>query len=121
HKPAAGTKRQTFDMTALIDSCGRAKVGGERFRRFFADGLSRDKARCRNILIEKGRRNFQYVGNVVESRADIVCGEQSGSVNAQGEDVFDRIGVFGAIKPMHCDKSWIRIRRGSLIKRSLQP
>ena len=117
---AARAERQPFDVLVLR-KIGPNAIGGRRRRDVHvAHGLPADVPGSRQIALHQRRRHAQDVGDVVEAAALVVGGQQSGRIHVQSQQVVDRIGILGAIQPMHGGVSGIRFGGGRAIERSLQ-
>ncbi len=118
---ASRTQGQTLDVDTLIGASRRAVgVAGGLCGRT-ADGAAEHLACSRYVLIEKRRGDLQYAGDIIETFRFVVFGKERGRIDMQPEQVFDGIGVFGAIEAMQSHPSGIRIGRCRLVQRSLHP
>ena len=61
-----------------------------------ADALGRGQ-----VALEQHRRHAEHVGVVVEAGARIVRRQQRRDVDVEREQIANRVGVLGAIQPMH--------------------
>ena len=118
---AARAERQTVDVRALIGAARRTVDGAGRSRRRIPNRPRAHDARRRDVLVEERRRHLQHAGHVVEAIGFVVLGKEGAGVDAQREQFLDRVGVLGAIQPMERHASRIRVRRGGLVERALQP
>ena len=65
-------------------------------------------------------RHAQDVGDVVEPAALVVGRQERGGIDIQGENVVDRIGVFGAIQAMHGRVAGVRLGGVATIQRGFE-
>ncbi len=118
---AARAERQTLDVRALIGAARRTVRGAGRPGRRIPNRPRADDARGRDVLVEERRRHLQDAGDVVEAVGFVVLGQEGAGVDAQPEQFLDGGGIFGAVEPMQRHASRIRVRRGGLVERALQP
>ena len=64
---------------------------------------------CSDVPFEQRRRDFQRVGDVVESFARIISRQQRGNVYVEGEQIANRIRVFGAVEAVQSDGARVRM------------
>ena len=70
------------------------------WRRRISDRQTADLSRCGQILFQQRRRKLQNVRNIVEAVAFVVGGQEIGDIDVQGQQIPNRIAVFGAIQAM---------------------
>ena len=102
-QPAARAQRQAFDVRALLGAARRTIGRAGRLRRRVANRPRADDAGGRDVLVEERRRHLQHARHVVEAVGLIVLREEDAGVDAQPEQVFDGVGVLGAIESMERD------------------
>jgi len=84
-----------------------------------ADSDRADPARCGEVRLLQRRRAALSISDVVETERRTVGREERNNVNVEGEQVADRVGVFGAIQA--AQRGPARIARAALVEFPFEP
>ena len=114
---AARAERQALDARGLVGPARRAIRHAARPGRGIAERPRGHDAGRGDVLLEERRRHRQHAGHVVEAVGLVVLGQQRAGVDANAEQILDRVGVLGAVQAMERDAARIRIARRRCIER----
>lgn len=78
------------------------------------------RARRHDVLVQERRRYLQRAGDVVETFADIVAGQQRRGIYLDAQQVAHGIGVLGAIQAVDANSPWVGVSSGGLVERVFQ-
>ena len=115
HNSTAGSYRQPGNMVVLRKIA--ADFVGDRLCSDVgvANGQPADLRRRADVSFEQCGRGSQNVGDVIEAFAGIVGGQNCRDIDVNGEEIANRVGVFGTIQPVQGSRSRIRSLRSRLI------
>ena len=117
---AARAERRALDAAQLRRRLRHAIVGLAGRRLGIANRERGHPGGGAQVAFEQRRRKRLRVGDVIEAVADRVCGQQRGDVDVDGEHVFHRARVFGAIETLERPRPGIRIGRRGAIDAALE-
>ncbi len=120
-EPAARPERKSVHVGALVDVDRHAILVRAGLRIRAADRLPADVPGCLDVLLEIGRRGPQHCRDVVETVAGNVLRQHVGDVDIEAQHRLDRIGVLGAVHPVHAHGSRRGTRLGSRVELSFHP
>ena len=108
---AAGAERQPLDVRVLrsirLHAVGLGRDGNIAH---VAHGNRRDAPGGGEIPLHQHRRHRQHVGDVVESVARVIGGQERGHVDVEIEEVVDRVRVLGPVEPAQRRPAWFGLR-----------
>ena len=109
-----------FEPVVLRGVAGR-QVGRLGRRLPVADRHAGDPRRGGRVRLEQRRRDRQRSGDVVEAVRRVVGRQQRRRVDAQVEQIADRVRVLGAVQSMQDDGARIGVAAGAAIDLVLEP
>ncbi len=118
---AARSQRQAIDVRELVGIRGRAVLAAARLGARAPDGLAADRARGRDVLVQKRGRSPQHRRDIVETVAGYVLRQQRLHVDRQAEHLPDLARVLGPVEPVHTDASRVGAGGGRVIQLTLHP
>ena len=121
-RPAARPEQLSGQAIVLREIVGDAEIVDGRKRRRCPDGRAADLLRRRQIPLHQRRRELQHARDVVEAVARVVGRKKGRDVDAEIEQVADRVLVFRAVQPVErLGPSRIRIQPGAAIELAFEP